>query len=146
VVGGKLTTYRQMAQDAVDFVAARPGVHAGRCRTARLPLVGAQAHDAQAPRGVASRLVRRFGSEAADVAALADGRPELLQPVAPGVPVLGGELVAAVEREGALTLGDVLDRRTRLGLVPAWREAALPAAERLLADLIDAPAPAGAAA
>ena len=41
IVGGKLTTYRRMAQDAVDAIAARPGVGAGPCRTTRLPLVGA---------------------------------------------------------------------------------------------------------
>src|SRR5213076_2517656 len=49
VVGGKLTTYRQMAQDAVDRVASRPGVDAGPCRTARVPLVGAPARAMQPP-------------------------------------------------------------------------------------------------
>jgi glycerol-3-phosphate dehydrogenase len=144
VVGGKLTTYRQMAEDAVDVVAARPGVRAAACRTARLPLVGAQAYDAREPRGVPPRLVRRFGAEAADVASLADDRPELLEPVAPGLPVLGVELVAAVEREGALTISDALDRRTRLGLVPSWREAGLPAAERLIGELVGEVAPSAA--
>jgi glycerol-3-phosphate dehydrogenase len=45
------------------------------------------------------------------------------------------ELLAAVQREGALTFGDVLDRRTRLGLVPAWREQAAGATARLLGGL-----------
>lgn len=62
---------------------------------------------------------------------------ELLRPLAPGVPVLGVELLAARDREGALTLDDVLERRTRLGLVPAWREAAQDAAERLLPELAE---------
>jgi glycerol-3-phosphate dehydrogenase len=55
--------------------------------------------------------------------------------VAEGLPALGVELVAAIEREGALNAGDVLDVRTRLGLVPAWREAALPAVESALAEV-----------
>jgi glycerol-3-phosphate dehydrogenase len=140
VVGGKLTTYRRMAQDAVDVVASRRGVNAGGCRTAQLPLVGAQSADAPVPAGIPARLVRRYGAEAAEIAALADGRPELLEPVAPGVPALGVEFLAAAEREGALTVADALDVRTRLGLVPAWRAAALPAAEALLSLPPGAPA------
>ncbi len=132
VVGGKLTTYRRMAEDAVDVIAARPGVRAGRCRTRHTPVVGAQPPGTPAPPGVPPRLARRFGAEAAEIAALADGRPDLLEPLAPGLPTLGVEVLAAVQREGALTVDDVLDRRTRLGLVPAWREAAQEAVEALL--------------
>jgi len=44
--------------------------------------------------------------------------------------------VAAIEREGALSVDDVLDRRLRLGLVPAWYEAARPAVESLIDDLL----------
>lgn len=133
VVGGKLTTYRQMAQDAVDVVAARTGVSAGPCRTARLPIVGAPAGRTAPPDDVPARLWRRFGTEAGEVMTLAHDRPELLEPVAPGLPVLGVELIAAVEREGALNADDVLDRRTRLGLVPAWRELARPVVEDVVA-------------
>jgi glycerol-3-phosphate dehydrogenase len=140
VVGGKLTTYRQMAQDAVDAAVARGRVSAGPCRTRNLPLVGAQPVDTPVPAGVPARLVRRYGAEAAEVAALAAGRPELLEPIAPDVVVLGVELVAAVQRECALTAEDVLDRRTRLGLVPAWRAAAEPAVARLVDGLVDVPA------
>jgi glycerol-3-phosphate dehydrogenase len=119
VVGGKLTTYRRMAQDAVDHIAARPGVSAGRCRTANLPLVGAGPLRTGAP----DLLLRRYGAEAADVAALAEGDMTLLEPVAPGVPVLGVELLWAVRAEGALTVEDVVERRTRAGLVPEWADA-----------------------
>lgn len=139
VVGGKLTTYRRMAQDAVDAIAARPGVAAGPCVTARLPAVGARHAGEPLPpvdgRVVPARLVRRFGSEAPAVAALAEGRPQLLRPLVPGVPVTGVELLFAARSEGALTLDDVLDRRTRSGLVPAWREALRAAAGELLPDL-----------
>jgi glycerol-3-phosphate dehydrogenase len=136
VVGGKLTTYRRMAEDVVDVIAARPGVAAGPCRTARLPAVGAQPQGTRAD-GVPARLTRRYGADAPAVAALADDRPELLRPVAPGIPVLGVELRWAVEREGALTASDVLDGRTRLGLVPAWRAAARPALERFVPEVLD---------
>ena len=56
------------------------------------------------------------------------------------VPALGVEVLAARDREGALTLDDVLERRTRLGLVPAWREAAHDAVARLLPELAEVPA------
>ncbi len=136
VVGGKLTTYRRMAQDVVDLIARRPGVAATPCRTTNLPAVGAQLQRTRTP-GVPARLTRRYGAEAPAVAALADDRPELLAPVAPGLPVLGVELRWAVEREGALTASDVLDGRTRLGLVGAWRAAALPALERLVPEVLE---------
>jgi glycerol-3-phosphate dehydrogenase len=141
VVGGKLTTYRQMAQDAVDALAARDGVRAGPCRTTHLPLVGAPGWagtSSGAPDDVPARLWRRFGTEAGEIMTLAHDRHELLDPIAPGLPVLGVELVAAIEREGALTTDDVLDRRTRLGLVTAWREAARPAVERIVGEPVHA--------
>ena len=122
VLGGKLTTYRKMAQDTVDTLTDV------RCRTASLPLVGA----GPPPRGVPQRLVRRYGAEAGQVAALADGRPELLQPVAPGVPVLGVELVWGVVAEGALLAEDLLERRTRVSLVDEWHEATREAARSVL--------------
>ena len=58
---------------------------------------------------------------------------ELLAPVAEGVPVTLAELVFGVTHEGAADVGDLLDRRTRVGLVPADRALAVPAAERALA-------------
>ncbi len=133
VVGGKLTTYRQMAQDAVDVIAARPRVRAGPCRTSRLALVGAQPAGTAVPPGVPERLVRRFGAEAGEIVALTGGRVELLEPLAPGLPALAVEVLAAVERQGALDADDVLDRRTRVGQVPAWRAAAAPVVAQLLA-------------
>ena len=125
IVGGKLTTYRRMAQDAVDQVTDRP------CRTARLSLVGAASPAALASVAAPERLVRRYGTEAPAVVALADGRPELLEPVGEGVPVCGAELLWAVRHELALTVDDLVDRRVRAGLVPSWRAAAVPAASEL---------------
>jgi glycerol-3-phosphate dehydrogenase len=64
--------------------------------------------------------------------ALAAEDPSLLEPVAPGSATIAAELAWAVRHEGALDEGDLLDRRTRVGLVAADREAALPAARRAL--------------
>jgi glycerol-3-phosphate dehydrogenase len=138
VVGGKLTTYRQMAQDAVDRIATRPGVSAGPSRTAALPLLGAPPSRAmQAPRAVPPRLWRRFGVESLELMALAEDRPEWLAPIEPGLPALAIEALAAIEREGALSLDDVLDRRLRLGLVPEWYEAARPTVESLMDEELE---------
>jgi glycerol-3-phosphate dehydrogenase len=132
VVGGKLTTYRRMAEDAVDAAVARPAL-AGRalraCTTMRLPLVGAASPARLAAIRAPARLVARYGTEAPDVLALTAGDPALAEPVAPGV--IGAELVFALEREGALDAGDLLDRRTRIGLVAADRQQALAAAAAL---------------
>ncbi len=131
VVGGKLTTYRRMAADAVDAALAVTDLPAGPCRTRHLGLVGA------APRGVLAglaaprRLVERYGTEATRVLALGDDDPDLLAPIAAGLSVTGAELLFAVRHEGALDAADLLDRRTRIGLVPSERHAALDAATRL---------------
>ena len=66
---------------------------------------------------------------------MAAGDPALLAPVADGIAVTGAELLWAVRHEGALDEDDLLDRRTRIGLVPADRERALPAARAALAAL-----------
>ncbi|GLW96695.1 glycerol-3-phosphate dehydrogenase/oxidase [Microtetraspora sp. NBRC 16547] len=135
VVGGKLTTYRRMAEDAVD--AACPT--APRSRTARLPLVGAGPvvgagrgpAEAPASQEPPARLVARYGREAWAVQDLARQDPSLAETVATGI--TRAELVWAVRHEGALDVGDLLDRRTRIGLIPEDRAAALPAAEEALA-------------
>ena len=119
VLGGKLTTYRRMGQDVVDRLTDAP------CRTHDLPLVGAVG---PLSNHVPARLVRRYGAEAGAVAALAEHDASLLEPVAPGLPVLGVELVWGMVAEGALTAEDLLERRTRLSLVDAWAEAAAPQA------------------
>ena len=135
IVGGKLTTYRRMAQDAVDAALRQPGLAArtaGRCRTMRLPLVGA-APPAELRRIAApARLVARYGTEAADVLALAQADPLLREPLTPGGVTIAAELAFGLQREGALDAGDLLDRRTRIGLVAADRRAALPAAQAVL--------------
>lgn len=119
IAGGKLTTYRRMAQDTVDAVLRRIEPHAGlrECHTATLPLLGAASSAELVRVDAPARLVRRYGTLAPDVAALAELAPELAGPVAPGCPTLGIELLHGVLHEGALTVEDLLERRTRVSMV-----------------------------
>lgn len=103
VLGGKLTTYRRMAQDAVDLAVRTRGLDAPPSRTASLRLVST------APRPT-------------------------MPPLVPGLPLTAADVAAAVHAEGALTPDDVLDRRSRIGLVPAERDLLLPAVTELVAQ------------
>jgi glycerol-3-phosphate dehydrogenase len=121
VGGGKLTTYRKMAQDTVDVVVGRLG-GPRRCPTKRLLLRGAPGLD-EAGRArlgvapdVAAHLASRYGSEARVVAALAAADPSLARPIVGGLPDLRAEVVHAARHEMATTVDDVLARRTRLRL------------------------------
>jgi len=137
IVGGKLTTYRRMAEDAVDKALAVSGLPAGRCRTRQLPLLGAGTPHELAAVDAPERLVRRFGTEAplvlANAVAHGLSRDEALAPVSPTIPATLAELVFGVTHEGAADVGDLLDRRTRIGLIPADRAVAEPLARRALA-------------
>jgi glycerol-3-phosphate dehydrogenase len=148
VVGGKLTTYRRMAQDALDAVVAATGLPASPCRTTALPLLGAAPREDLRRSTAPARLVRRFGTDAdlvlataREVTRLPDD--ELLAPVSDVVPVTLAELVFAVTHEGAHDVDDLLDRRTRVGLVPADRAAAEPSARRALELVAGASQPTG---
>jgi glycerol-3-phosphate dehydrogenase len=132
VVGGKLTTYRAMAQEAVDTAVRERRLNAGPCRTRELPLVGAADRAELAEVAAPRRLVARYGTEAPEVLAGTDGDPALLEPVACGV--TAAELRFGVRHEGALDVDDLLERRTRLALVDADRRTARAAAEAALAD------------
>jgi glycerol-3-phosphate dehydrogenase len=127
VVGGKLTTYRAMAEETVDAVVARLG-RSVRSSTPRLALVGAAPRPALERIPAPARLVARYGTEAPEVESLG---PDL---VVAGRPETVGELRFGVRHEGARTVADLLDRRTRIGLVPADRARAVATAERVLAE------------
>lgn len=133
IVGGKLTEYRLMAQDVLDRAMAARGLSAAPCRTRNLPLVGANFVGSQYVSGdLPASLVARYGAEAPAVIASARcARPA--DPVAAGIDVTRAEFEFAVTHEGALDVGDILDRRTRIGLVAADRERAVTAAEEMLA-------------
>jgi glycerol-3-phosphate dehydrogenase len=123
ITGGKLTTWRRMAKLAVDRLVERDGREAP-CRTHEIPLGQAVAVE-ELPRveGVPEEsypaLAARYGHAAHDVLALAAERPEWARPIARGQPDLLAEAVLAARREQARTVGDVLLRRTRLGLLAA---------------------------
>ncbi len=133
VVGGKLTTYRAMAEETVDAVVAEHRLAAAPCRTREIPLVGAASHEELDSLDAPRHLVARYGMEALDVVAEADGDPASLTPVVRGI--TPAELRFGVRHEGALDVSDLLERRTRIGLVPADGERAEAAAERALSEV-----------
>lgn len=130
ISGGKYTTYRVMARDAVSAILG-DGARARPSGTAELPLVGAAARsglDALAARlatdaGIgdeaARSLVDRHGTAAEDVLALGRSH-DLVRPLVDGHPYLEAEIAWAAEHELALSLDDLLARRTRLA--PALRD------------------------
>ena len=125
ITGGKLTTWRRMAKLTVDRVVERDGRQAP-CRTHEIPL-GQPIDPAGLLRveGVREEtyaaLSRRYGHAAEKVLKTASERGELAQPILAGLPDLLAEAPYAARHEQARTVGDVLLRRTRLGLL-AGRE------------------------
>jgi glycerol-3-phosphate dehydrogenase len=123
ITGGKLTTWRRMAKMTVDRLVERDARDAP-CRTHEIPLGQAISVD-ELPRveGVPEQsyapLAARYGHAAHDVLALAAERGELAQPIVPGLPDLLAEVTLAARHEQARSIGDVLLRRTRLGLLAA---------------------------
>ena len=123
ITGGKLTTWRRMAKLVVDRLVERDGRDAP-CRTQEIPL-GEPVDPDILPRvdGVPEEsyaaMAARYGHAAHDLLALAGTRTELAAPIVAGHPDLLAEAPFAASREQALSVGDVLLRRTRLGLVAA---------------------------
>jgi glycerol-3-phosphate dehydrogenase len=123
ITGGKLTTWRRMAKLAVDRLVERDGRDAP-CRTHEIPL-GEPVAPADLPRvdGVPddsyAALAGRYGHAAEQVLALARQRDELAVPIVDGHPDLLAEASFGASHDQARTVGDVLFRRTRLGLVAA---------------------------
>lgn len=130
VTGGKLTTYRLMAEDTVNAAVSELGAGSpeafNRCLTKHLLLRGsadrAALADLQSPgaardlgvdEATLSMLLSRYGTETPDVLSLANGRPELLEPLVEGLPDLTVEALYAARSEMAGTIDDVLARRTR---------------------------------
>jgi glycerol-3-phosphate dehydrogenase len=132
VTGGKLTTYREMAQDTVDAaLELLSGTSVGRCRTKRLKLRGAMRPRTDG--SLDAHLESRFGSEAHLIRAMIATQPNLAEPLVNGLPYVRAEAIHAFTHEMATTLDDVLVRRTRCLLFD--REATL-AAARSVAELV----------
>jgi len=159
IIGGKLTTYRQMAQDVVDLVVREDGASVdgsaraiGPCRTTHLPLVGAESPESwpmlvrDAVRAglspeLAGRLLRRYGSEVKRILALIRDDASLGQPLAPDVPCIGAEVVFACHATMPLHLEDMMVRRLRLALLePRAGEQAARAVASLMARALEWPA------
>ena len=115
VTGGKLTTYRRMAADAVDVVVEQHHLKR-RCRTARLPLLGAGPPPDNADERQA-HLFSRYGVNERILSAMIDVDASLGDPLVDGLDYLKAEAVYAVRNEMATTLDDVLSRRTRARLL-----------------------------
>lgn len=144
IAGGKWTTYRHMAEEAVDVAVERGALSPARAsRTANLPLAGTEGfdddghralhHEFGLPADVARHLNAAYGGRAHRVAAIAvDGYGERL---APGHPYLEAEVLYARDHEFACNADDVLHRRTRLAFVDAAAaDAARPRVEALLGE------------
>ena len=128
VAGGKYTTYRLMARDAVDAVAHGLDWRVPESCTDRVPLAGADGYVAlwNARHRIAEssglhvarieHLLRRFGSLTSEVLALIAADPDLARPVTGADDYLRAEIVYAATHEGGRHLEDVLARRTRIAI------------------------------
>ncbi|HEX3932196.1 MAG TPA: glycerol-3-phosphate dehydrogenase/oxidase [Nocardioides sp.] len=127
IAGGKLTTYRVMARDAVD-VAVRGWAGVAPSQTERVPLLGAEGFLTRTNQRVAlsrrsglevgriDHLLGRYGGLLDEVLALVAARPDLGEPLPGAEDYLCAEIVYAVSHEGARHLDDVLARRTRISI------------------------------
>ena len=125
ITGGKLTTYRAMAEDLVDRIAGSLG-RRGPCSTASIPLglhgparaardlAGAEAARLSLPPGTGARLVQLYGDDWREALRLIGQDRSLGEPVVDGLPVLNVEVDLARSREMAITADDLFVRRTRL--------------------------------
>lgn len=115
VTGGKLTTYRKMAEDAVDLITSQP------CPTPHIALVGAPGDSRSR-----DRLVRRFGCESAVLQEAIDREPALGKRLA-NTPAVAAEVRWAQQAEGALSPQEAAETRLRVMLIDQQREASLAA-------------------
>jgi glycerol-3-phosphate dehydrogenase len=121
IAGGKLTTYRSMAEELVNVVAKRLRAEfnvapAQPCLTARVPLVegsAVPASDSLAP-DVIEHLNHAHGPEMGRVVELARRDERLAQPIIEGLPYIWAEVQYAVEQEMAMTATDILERRMHI--------------------------------
>jgi glycerol-3-phosphate dehydrogenase len=127
IIGGKLTTHRALAEEAVDAI-ARALDKPGKAATARRPLPGGDgdlaavrsqlSREANLPSQTIDHLIDVYGIRAQEIAALASGEPALAQPIDAATGAIAAEVLFAVREEGAVTLADILLRRTMIGLAP----------------------------
>jgi glycerol-3-phosphate dehydrogenase len=149
VAGGKYTTYRVMARDAVDLVASALPKKVPPSCTHETPLLGAEGYAAAWNRRETTaresglhvtqieHLLSRYGSLASELLALIGQRPELGRPLEGAPAYLAAEVVYAASHEAALHLEDVLTRRTRISVETFDRGLrAAPGTARLVAPVL----------
>lgn len=149
VVGGKYTTYRIMARDAVDAVAAHLDADVPKSATERLPILGAEGYRvlwrrrkvlaAQSGLDTAwiEHLLGRYGSLTLDILHLIEEHPDLGKPLPEAPGYLAAELHYAASHEGAMHLDDVLVRRTRVFMeTPDAGAAAAEPAARIVGQVL----------
>jgi glycerol-3-phosphate dehydrogenase len=126
IVGGKITTYRRLAEETVDAVVKKLGRKVDKCRTHQVPLPGGTAYPFagfrerfRATSGLApetaERMLRIYGTRAAEALDFADGAPALREPFDADSGAIGAEVVFSLRTELAETLADVIQRRTLVG-------------------------------
>lgn len=149
VAGGKWTTYRIMAKDAIDAAADALDGRVPNSITEEVPLLGAEGYRAAWNRRARvarafdvhptriEHLLHRYGSLTNELLDLIRERPELAEPLPGADDYLGVEVVYAASHEGALHLDDVLARRTRIS-IEAWDRgvSAAPVAAELMAGVL----------
>ncbi len=131
IVGGKWTTYRHMAEDAVDQAITLGHLDEKPCVTRTLRIHG---YARPEPSGDAEDPLNIYGADAGLVREIAEGDPELDVPLDDALPYVGAEIVWAARYEMARTVEDALARRTRALFLNAASAARMaPAAARLMA-------------
>jgi glycerol-3-phosphate dehydrogenase len=128
IAGGKWTTYRKMAEDCVDHAATLAKLDERPCVTKTLAIHGTA-------ETIADPFLAYYGSDAADLRALATTEPQLGRQLHPALPILAVQAVWAARHEMARTVDDVLSRRTRALFLNAKATIEMaPAVAKLLAS------------
>ncbi len=147
LLGGKWTTYRLMAKDAVDAACDLLGFSA-ECRTEAHLLAGAEGYSPdlwkkiQVEYGfetdISQHLAQKYGIKAEHVGAIVRQKPELAARLLAGFPFIKAEIVYTVREEMACTLRDFLARRIRLEIID-WQAAiqAAPVVAKIMGDELE---------
>jgi len=131
IIGGKLTTYRNLAEETVDTIFEKLDLDVPDCRTRENPILGGDIENIEqymrdrvakyaCKTGLSQEqityLISLYGTQFRQIIELAEANPELKQPICDGHPAIRAQIVFAVQNELAETLDDVYLRRTGIAL------------------------------